>query len=128
MFYRLRLIPRDNNTYTWDFPDVKFRVAVQLASSLGKACESQSMHIQLLTCRRAGGLTTLQHFLRPNKLFGSFIMKLLHVSQLVRITCAAARHKNCGGFSKFRLAWRRAEFFSGGGGAAGCRLAAEFGG
>ena len=84
-----------------------------------------------LTCRRAGGLTTL-HFLRPNKLFDSFIMKLLHVSQLVRITCAAARHKNCGGggFTKFRLAWRRAEFFSGGGGAAGCRLAAaaEFGG
>jgi len=44
-------------------------------------------------------------------------MKLLHVSQLVRITCAAARRKNCGGdfcgggFSKFRLAWRRAEFF-----------------
>jgi len=55
----------------------------------------------------------LQHFLRPNKLFDSFIMKLLHVSQLVRITCAAARHKNCGGegFSKFRLAWRRADFF-----------------
>ena len=72
------------------------------------------------------------HFLRPNKLFDSFIMKLLHVSQLVRITCAAVRHKNCGGggFTKFRLAWRRAEFFSGGGGAAGCRLAAaaEFGG
>jgi len=38
-------------------------------------------------------------------------MKLLHVSQLVRITCAAACRKNCGGFSKFRLAWRRAEFF-----------------
>jgi len=39
-------------------------------------------------------------------------MKLLHVSQLVRITCAAARRKNCGGggFSKLRLAWRRAEF------------------
>jgi len=29
-----------------------------------------------------------------------------------------------GGFSKFRLAWRCAEFFSGGGGAAECRLAA----
>jgi len=56
-------------------------------------------------------------------------MKLLHVSQLVRITCAAARRKNCGGgggFSKFRLTWRRAEFFSGGG-AAGCRLAAAEG-
>jgi len=40
-------------------------------------------------------------------------MKLLYVSQLVRITCAAARRKNCGGggFSKFRLAWRRAECF-----------------
>jgi len=40
-------------------------------------------------------------------------MKLLHVLQLVRITCAAVRHKNCGGggFSKFRLAWRRAKFF-----------------
>jgi len=40
-------------------------------------------------------------------------MKLLHVSQLVRITCAAARRKNCGGggFSKFRLAWRRAKLF-----------------
>jgi len=39
--------------------------------------------------------------------------KLLHVSQLVRIICAAARRKNCGGggFSKFRLAWWRAEFF-----------------
>jgi len=51
-------------------------------------------------------------FLRPNKLFDSFIIKLLHVSQLVRITCAAARRKNCdgGGFSKFRLARRRAEF------------------
>jgi len=33
-----------------------------------------------------------------------------------------------GGFSKFRLAWRRAEFFSGGGCAAWCRLAPEFGG
>jgi len=64
--------------------------------------------------RRAGGLTTLQHILRPNKLFDSFIMKLLHASQVVRITCASARRKNCGGggFSKFRLAWRRAEFFS----------------
>jgi len=40
-------------------------------------------------------------------------MKLLHVSQLVRITCAAAHRKNCGGggFSKFRLAWLRAEIF-----------------
>ena len=40
-------------------------------------------------------------------------MKLLHVSQLLRITCAAARRKNCGGggFCKFRLAWRRAYFF-----------------
>jgi len=40
-------------------------------------------------------------------------MKLLPMSQLVRITCAAARRKNCGGggFSKFRLAWRRADFF-----------------
>jgi len=63
-------------------------------------------------------------FLRPNKLFDSFIMKLLHVSQLVRITCAVARR-----FSKFWLAWRRANFFSGDGGAEGCRLApaAEFG-
>jgi len=52
-------------------------------------------------------------FLRLNKLFDSFIMKLLHVSQLLRITCAAARRKNCGscGFSKFWLAWRRANFF-----------------
>jgi len=61
-------------------------------------------------------------------------MKLLHVSQLVRITCASACRKNCGGggFSKFRLAWRRRQIFSGGGGAAaaGCWLAAaaEFGG
>jgi len=70
-----------------------------------------SIMTKLLTCRRASGLTTLQHFLRPNKLFDSFIMKLLHVLQLVRITCAAVRHKNCGGFSKFRLAWRRAKFF-----------------
>ena len=38
-------------------------------------------------------------------------MKLLHVSQLVKITCAAARRKNCGGVSKFRLAWQRAKFF-----------------
>jgi len=45
-------------------------------------------------------------------------MKLLHVSQLVRITCAVARR-----FSKFWLAWRRAKFFSGDGGAEGCRLA-----
>lgn len=30
------------NTYTRDFPDVKFRLAAQLAGSLGKACESQS--------------------------------------------------------------------------------------
>jgi len=47
-------------------------------------------------------------FLRPNKVFDSFIMKLLHVSQLVRIACAAARRKKCGGggFSKFRLAWQ----------------------
>jgi len=58
-------------------------------------------------------VATLQHFYEPNKLFDSFIMKLLHVSQLVKITCAVARRKNCGGggFSKFRLAWRRAEFF-----------------
>jgi len=70
---------------------------------------------------QAGRWLTLQHFLRPNKLFDSFIMKLLHVSQLVRITCAAACRKNCcgGGFSKFRLAWRRTDFFSGGSGAAG---------
>ena len=38
-------------------------------------------------------LNCITTFLRPNKLFDSFIMKLLHVSQLVRITCAAARHK-----------------------------------
>jgi len=58
--------------------------------------------------RRACGLTTLQHYFTTNKLFENFIMKLLHVSQLVRISC-----KNCGGggFSKFRLAWRPAEFF-----------------
>jgi len=62
---------------------------------------------------QAGRWLTLQHFLRPNKLFDSFIMKLLRVSQLVRITCAAACRKNCcgGGFSKFRLAWRRTDFF-----------------
>ena len=60
-----------------------------------------SIMTTLLTRRRAGGLTTL----RPNKLSDSFIMKLQHVSQLVRITCAR------GGFSKFRLAWMRAEFF-----------------
>jgi len=51
-------------------------------------------------------------FLRPNKLFDSFIIKLLHVSQLVRITCATVCRTNCGGgFSKFRLAWRHAKFF-----------------
>jgi len=46
------------------------------------------------------------------------MMKLLNVSLLVRITCAAARRKNCGGggFSKLR---RPAEFFP---------AAAEFGG
>jgi len=40
--------------------------------------------------------------------------------------------RNCGGggFSNFRLPWRHTNFFSGGGGAAGCKLAAaaEFGG
>jgi len=41
--------------------------------------------------------------------------------------------QNCvgvGGFRKCWLAWRRADFFSGGGGASWCRLAAaaEFGG
>ena len=83
-----------------------------LPSSSDSVCVSKPKHIALLTCRRVGGLTIL-HFLRQNKLFDSFNMKLLHVSQLVRITCAAARRKNCGGggFSKFRLAWRRAEFF-----------------
>ena len=62
-----------------------------------------SIMTTLLTCRQAGGLATLQHILLPNKLFDSFIMKLLRVSQLVRITCAAARRKNCGGggFSNF---------------------------
>jgi len=55
-------------------------------------------------------------------------MKLLHVSQLVRITCAeiaaaaASATFGCRGGTPI--------FFSGGGGAAGCKLAAaaEFGG
>jgi len=57
-----------------------------------------SVMTTFLTCRQPGGLTTLQHFLRPNKLFDSFIIKLLHVSQLVKITCVAARRK--------KLRWR----------------------
>jgi len=32
------------NTYTWDFPDVKFRVAAQLSGSLGKAAKFRSLY------------------------------------------------------------------------------------
>jgi len=32
------------NTYTWDFPDVKFCVAAQLAGSLGKAAKFCSLY------------------------------------------------------------------------------------
>jgi len=31
-------------SYTWDFPDVKFRVAAQLAGSLGKAAKFRSLY------------------------------------------------------------------------------------
>jgi len=30
--------------YTWDFPDVKFRVAAQLAGSLGEATKFRSLY------------------------------------------------------------------------------------
>jgi len=30
--------------YTWDFPDVKFRIATQLAGSLGKAAKFRSLY------------------------------------------------------------------------------------
>ena len=32
------------NTYTWDFTDVKFRVAAQVAGSLGKAAKFRSLY------------------------------------------------------------------------------------
>jgi len=32
------------NTYMWDFPDVKFRVAAQLAGSLGQAAKFHSLY------------------------------------------------------------------------------------
>jgi len=32
------------NTYTWDFPNIKFRIAVQLAGSLGKAAKFRSLY------------------------------------------------------------------------------------
>ena len=49
-----------------------------------------SIMTTLLTCRRAGGLT-----IRYNSFYNQtiFIIKLLHVSQLVRITCDVAAAK-----------------------------------
>ena len=41
---QLTLAARRANTYTWDFPDVKFRVAAQFAGSLGKAEKFRSLY------------------------------------------------------------------------------------
>ena len=35
---------RSSGAQTWDYPDVKFRVAAQLAGSLGKAAKFRSLY------------------------------------------------------------------------------------
>ena len=41
---RLAVAARIRIAYTWDFPDVKFRVAAQLAGSLRKAAKFRSLY------------------------------------------------------------------------------------